>query len=56
VPSRALTDKEIKFFANKLKIPHFRGIYMRENLPAKPHKQEMDVINLDKEMASVLTG
>jgi hypothetical protein len=48
VPSRALTDKEIKFFAKKLKIPHFRGVYMRENLLAKPHKQEVGVINLDK--------
>lgn len=29
------------------KIPYFRGVYMRDNLPKKPKRLECGIINLD---------
>lgn len=47
LPSRALTDLDLKYFAKALQIPHFRGVYMRNNLPSKPRKNECAILNLD---------
>lgn len=30
-----------------MKIPHFRGVFMRDDLPGKPLKTECGIINLD---------
>lgn len=47
LPKRALNNIDIETFATKLKIPHFRGVFMRNNLPKKIRKNESGVINLD---------
>lgn len=35
-------------FAKQLNIPHFRGVFMRDQLPTRPSHRECAVINLDK--------
>lgn len=30
-----------------MKIPNFRGVFMRDDLPKKPYKNEFAIINLD---------
>jgi hypothetical protein len=47
MPNRALYDYEIKKFVEKLKIPYFRGVFMRDMLPNKVRKNECAVVNLD---------
>lgn len=50
LPSRALSDLDILKYAKKLKIPHFRGVYMRDSLPTSsspPKRNECAIINLD---------
>ena len=48
MPATALTHAQMEGYAKRLKIPHFRGVFMRERLPRKgPRKQECAVINLD---------
>lgn len=37
---------DIKRVAKKL--PHFRGVFMRNNLPRKPHTYECGIVNLDE--------
>lgn len=32
---------------NHSKISHFRGVFMRDNLPRKPWKRECGIVNLD---------
>lgn len=38
---------DIERYIERLKIPHFRGIFMRDTLPTLPHKNESAIINLD---------
>ena len=48
MPDRALTDFDLIKYAEKLKIPHFRGVFMRNKLPLSgPHYRESDIVNLD---------
>lgn len=47
LPRRPLADVELKKFAKMLKIPHFRGVYMRDTLPKKPYIKECAILNLD---------
>lgn len=47
LPNRPLTNLEINDVAKKLKIPEFRGVYVRDRLPDKPRKNECAVLNLD---------
>ena len=47
IPDKALTNFELLNYANKLKIPNFRGIYMRDNLPAFPNPTECGIVNLN---------
>lgn len=44
---RALNELDIMMFVQRLKIPHFRGIFMRDRLPKKPRQRECGIINLD---------
>lgn len=45
---RALTNIDIIKYSKKLKIPYFRGVFMKDNLPRKIRKTyERGVINLD---------
>lgn len=34
-------------FSKKLKIPHFRGVFMKNMLPKRPHYRERAIVNLD---------
>ena len=48
LPERALTDADILKYAKLLKISNFRGVFMRNALPASgPHFYESAIVNLD---------
>lgn len=47
LPNRALYDSELVNYVKKLKIPHFRGVFMRDALPLKPKVNECAIVNLD---------
>jgi len=47
LPRRPLTDIDVKKFAKLLKIPNFRGVFMRDNLPTQPDIKECAIVNLD---------
>lgn len=48
LPKRALTNFDLLKYAKILKIPNFRGVFMRNNLPADgPKLQESAIVNLD---------
>lgn len=46
LPKRALTDVDIHKFAEN-NVEYFRGVFMRDTLPQKPHYNESAVVNLD---------
>lgn len=45
--NRSLTDQDIISFIKKIKLKHFRGVFMRDKLPKTPRKIECGIINLD---------
>jgi len=47
MPNKALTNLEILDAVRKLKIPRFRGVYLRDNLPVEPKRMECGVLNFD---------
>ena len=48
LPHRALSNFDLLKYAKKLKIPYFRGVYMRNALPKRgPLKRESAIVNLD---------
>lgn len=47
VPERVLTHREVTHYAKACGLPYFRGVFMREQLPARPRRRESGVINLD---------
>lgn len=47
LPNRALTNIELEKFVGRLRIPNFRGVYMRNNLPKHINVNETGIINLD---------
>jgi len=47
LPNRPLTNVELIDSAKKLRIPRFRGIFVRDALPQKPNKDECGILNLD---------
>jgi hypothetical protein len=38
---------EIEVYAQKFKIPHWRGVFMRDSLPSKANNYETGIVNLD---------
>lgn len=44
----AMTNFELIKYANVLKIPHFRGVFMRDQLPRKSDKVECWILNQAK--------
>lgn len=42
-----MTNKDIIRYAKLLKIPHFRGVFMRDLLPNIINEHESGVVNLD---------
>ncbi|KAL7289985.1 hypothetical protein TKK_0015717 [Trichogramma kaykai] len=50
LPKHALSNVELIKFAKLMKIPHFRGVYMRDRLPKDgPRFRECAIVNLDSE-------
>ena len=47
LPNKALTNIELQDAARKLRIPHFRGMFMRNTLSDIPRKNECGICNLD---------
>jgi hypothetical protein len=47
LPMQALTNFDIESIASSYNIPHFRGVFMRDTLPAKPENCECLVLNWD---------
>ena len=47
LPNKPLSNIELIDSAQKLKIPNFRGIYLRDTLPDKPKRKECGILNLD---------
>ena len=49
IPDKALTNFELLEYVHKLKIPNFRGVFMRDTLPSTPHENETGIINFNSE-------
>ena len=47
IPFRPLSQYALISFVKKLKIPDFRGIYIRDTLPDIPLNIECGILNLD---------
>ena len=47
LPNKALTNEELMVAVKKLKIPYFRGVFLRDTLPQKPKINECGIFNLD---------
>ena len=47
MPNKPLTNLEILDAVRKLKIPRFRGVFLRDNLPVEPKRMECGVLNMD---------
>ena len=47
LPRGTLYDGEILRYAEMLKIPDFRGVKMRDELPSKPHENESGILNFN---------
>jgi len=47
LPNRPLANVELINSAKKLHIPLFRGVFVRDDLPRKPNKNECGILNLD---------
>jgi hypothetical protein len=47
MPSHAMSDIELRYFAKAANIRNFRGVYMRDSLPRNPKAVEKAIINLD---------
>ncbi|XP_046686724.1 matrix metalloproteinase-2-like [Homalodisca vitripennis] len=41
-----MSASDLNVWARRLNIPNFRGVFMREALPVKPHRIECGIINL----------
>ena len=47
LPNKPLSNIELVDAAQKLKIPYFRGVYLRDTLPMKTKRKECGILNLD---------
>ena len=47
IPDKALTNFELLDYAKKLKIPNFRGVFMRDTLPHNPRENESGIVNFN---------
>lgn len=46
LPNAPLSNFQLIDTVKKLKIPNFRGVFLRDELPAKPRKNECGILNL----------
>ena len=47
LPNEPLPDCQLTDAVKKLKIPNFRGVFLRNELPKIPRKKECGIMNLD---------
>ena len=47
LPNKALSNRELQRYAFCLKIPFFRGVFMRNDLPRNVWTNETGIVNLD---------
>ena len=47
IPDKPLTNIELSTYALKLKIPHFRGVFMRDTLPLHQFSVECGIVNFN---------
>ena len=47
IQNKPLSNLDLLFYAYKLKIPNFRGVYMRDTLPQTPKKVECGIMNFN---------
>ena len=47
IPNKILTNFDLIDYVKKLNIPNFRGVFMRDTLPKRPHKIECAIVNLN---------
>lgn len=47
IPRKPLTNYDLIKYVKLLRIPNFRGIFMRDKLPKKINKNESGIVNLD---------
>lgn len=47
IPDQPLTNIDIQGYINILKIPYFRGVFMRDELPKEPHEIECGIVNFN---------
>ena len=47
LPNEPLSNIELTEAAKKLKIPNFRGVYVRDELPKRARANEYGILNLD---------
>ena len=45
--NRDLTNIDLYSYVRELKIDHFRGLFIRDTLPRKPHQTECGIINFN---------
>ena len=47
LPNKPISNLELLEAARKLRIPHFRGVNLRDTLPKRPKRKEFGILNLD---------
>ena len=47
LPTHTMYEGELLHLAKLMKIPNFRGVKMRDELPTKPHKRECGILNFN---------
>ena len=47
IPDMVLTNYDLYEYATLLKIPNFRGVFMRDTLPKIPHSDECGIVNFN---------
>ena len=47
-PERGLTNFDLISYIEQLKVPYFRGVFMRDELPNRKHIIECGIMNLNK--------
>ena len=47
IPDKPLTNIKLSTYSRVVKMPHFRGVYMRDTLPQHPYSVERGIVNLN---------
>ena len=47
IPEKSLSNFDLLDYAQKLNIPHFRGVFMKNDLPKVPHENECGIVNFN---------